>query len=99
MPSKTPKFNSSSMRICLISNSSRRNTRPSGHFDLDDHSFRNTPLAEVDAFVEYLDSYRPSLQVDIQNLTALLLPLIEDQFLPDQRLKLEMFTESQIASG
>jgi hypothetical protein len=53
----------------------------------------------MDALVEYLDSYRPSLKADIQNLTALLAPLIEDQCLPDQRLMLEMLTESQIASG
>jgi hypothetical protein len=53
----------------------------------------------MDALVEYLDSYRPSLKADIQNLTSLLSPLIEDQCLPDQRLKLEMMTESQITSG
>ena len=67
--------------------------------DLDDHSLRNTPLAEVYALVEHLDSYRPSLQADIQNLTAHLSPLIEDRCLPDQRLKLEILTESQITSG
>jgi hypothetical protein len=55
-------------------------------------------LAEVDALVEYLDSYRPSLKADIQNLTSLLSPLIEDRCLPDQRLKLEMLSESQIAT-
>jgi hypothetical protein len=55
-------------------------------------------LAEVDVIVEYLDSYRPSLKADIQNLTSLLSPLIEDQCLPDQRLKLEMLSESQIAT-
>jgi hypothetical protein len=55
-------------------------------------------LAKVDALVEYLDSYRPSLKANIQNLTSLLSPLIEDQCLPDQRLKLEMLSESQIAS-
>jgi hypothetical protein len=43
-------------------------------------------LPEVDALVEYLDSYRPSLTADIENLTSLLSPLIEDQGLPDQRL-------------
>ncbi len=42
--------------------------------------------------------YRPSLKADIKNLTSLLL-LVEDQYLPDQRLDLEMLTESQIASG
>jgi len=62
--------------------------------DLDDHSLRNMTLPEVDALVEYLDSYRSSLKADIQNLTSLLLLLIEDQCLPDQRLKLEMLTES-----
>jgi hypothetical protein len=56
-------------------------------------------LIEVDALVEYLDSYRPSLKADIQNLTCLLSLLIEDRCLPDQRLQLEMLTESQIASG
>jgi hypothetical protein len=43
-------------------------------------------LPEVDTLVEYLDSYRPSLKADIQNLTFLLLLFIEDQCLPDQRL-------------
>ena len=56
-------------------------------------------LPEVDTLVEHLDSYRPSLKADIQNLTSLLSPLIEDQCLPDQRLQLEMLTESQITSG
>jgi hypothetical protein len=45
-----------------------------------------------------LDSYRLSLKAYIQNLISLLLLLIEDQCLPDQRLKLEMLTESQITS-
>jgi hypothetical protein len=48
--------------------------------------------------VEHLDSYRPSLKADIQNLTSLLSLLIEDQCLPDQRLQLEILTESQITS-
>ncbi len=48
--------------------------------------------------VEYLDSYRPSLKADMENLTSLLL-LVKDQCLPDRRLELEMLTESQIASG
>ncbi|KAL5322924.1 hypothetical protein ACEPPN_010904 [Leptodophora sp. 'Broadleaf-Isolate-01'] len=56
-------------------------------------------LPEADILVEHLDSYRPSLKADIQNLTSLLSPLIEDQCLPDQRLQLEMLTESQIVSG
>jgi hypothetical protein len=67
--------------------------------DLDNRSLRNVTLPEIDALVEYLDSYRPSLKADIQNLTSLLSPLIEDRCLPDQRLKLEMLTESQITSG
>jgi hypothetical protein len=46
-----------------------------------------------------LDSYRPSLKTDIQNLTSLLSPLIEGCCLPDQRLKLETLSESQIAFG
>jgi hypothetical protein len=40
-------------------------------------------LIEVDALMEHLDSYRPSLKADIQNLTSLLSPLIEDLCLPD----------------
>ena len=67
--------------------------------DLDDLSLRNIKLLEVDALVEYLDSYRPSLKADIQNLTSLLPPLIEDQRLLDQRLELEILTGSQITSG
>src|SRR3954463_7436705 len=55
-------------------------------------------LPEVDALVKQLDTYRPSLKADIQNLTSLLLPLIEDRFLPGQRLQLETLTESQITS-
>ena len=53
----------------------------------------------IDALMEHLDSYRPSLRSDIQNLTSLLSPMIEDQCLPGQRLYLEMLTENQIASG
>jgi hypothetical protein len=49
--------------------------------------------------VEYLDSYRPALKDDIKDLTSFLSPLIEDRCLPDQRLKLEMLSESQITSG
>src|SRR2546421_70470 len=67
--------------------------------NLDDRSLRNLTLPDVDALVEYLDSYRPALKDDIKDLTSLLSPLIEDQCLPDQRLKLEMLSESQIASG
>jgi hypothetical protein len=48
-----------------------------------DHSLRNMQLPEVDTLVEHLNSYRPSLKADIQNLTSLLSPLIEDQCLPD----------------
>jgi hypothetical protein len=49
--------------------------------------------------VERLDSYRPSLKADIQNLTSLLSLLIEAYYLPDQKLKLKMLSESQITSG
>lgn len=56
-------------------------------------------LPEIDAHVERLDTYRPSLKTDIQNLTSLLPPLIEDRCLPEQRLQLETLTKSQIASG
>jgi hypothetical protein len=45
----------------------------------DERSLRNLTLPEVDALVEYLDSYRPALKTDIQNLTSLLSPLIEDR--------------------
>jgi hypothetical protein len=66
--------------------------------NLNDHSLRNMKLPEVDALVEHLDFYRPSLKADIKNLTSLLLLLIEDHCLLDQRLQLKMLTESQIAS-
>jgi len=55
-------------------------------------------LLGVDSLVEHLDSYKPSLKADIENLTSLLSPLIGDQCLPDQRLEPEKLTESQIAS-
>jgi hypothetical protein len=67
--------------------------------NIDNHSLKNITLPQMDALVEYLDSYKPSLKIDIQNLTSLLTPLIEDQRLPDQRLKLEILTKSQITSG
>ncbi|KAH8772419.1 hypothetical protein F5882DRAFT_381432 [Hyaloscypha sp. PMI_1271] len=67
--------------------------------DLSNDNLRSMQLPEVDTLVEHLDSYRPSLKADIQNLTSLLSPLIEDQCLPAQRLQLEILTESQIASG
>lgn len=66
--------------------------------DIDNRSLRNVTLPKIDALVAYLDSYRLSLKADIQNLISLLSLLIEDQCLPDQRLKLEMLTESQITS-
>jgi hypothetical protein len=56
-------------------------------------------LLEIDALVEQLDSHRPSLKAEIQNLTSLLLPLIQDQCLPDRKLELEMLTRNQIVSG
>jgi len=62
-------------------------------------SFRKLTLPQIDALVEYLDSSRPSLKSDIQNLTSLLPALIEDRCLPSQRLKLEILSESQITSG
>jgi hypothetical protein len=49
--------------------------------------------------VEHLDSYRPSLKTDIQNLTYILSAVIDDRCLPDQKLRLEMLTESQITAG
>ncbi|PVH75156.1 hypothetical protein DL98DRAFT_536828 [Cadophora sp. DSE1049] len=67
--------------------------------DLTNDNLRNMKFPEVDALVEQLDSYRPSHQANIQNLTSLLLPLIEDRCLPEQRLQLETLTESQITSG
>jgi hypothetical protein len=67
--------------------------------DLDNHSLRNMNLLEVECLAEHLDSYKPSLKANIQNLTSLLSPLIEDQRLPDHRLELEMLTKSQITSG
>ena len=53
----------------------------------------------IDALIEYLDSYRLFLRSDIQNLTSLLLLMIEDQCLLDQRLYLEILIENQIVSG
>ena len=61
--------------------------------------FINIHLPAIDALVENLDSYRPSLESDIQNLTYLLSFMIEDQCLPDEKLRLEMLTDEQIASG
>jgi hypothetical protein len=46
--------------------------------DLNNCSLQNVTLPKIDALVEYLDSYRPSLKADIQNLTSLLSLLIED---------------------
>ena len=67
--------------------------------NLNYHSLRNLTLPEVDALVDLLDSYRPALKADIQNLACLLSLLIEDRCLPGWRLKLEMLSESQITSG
>ena len=55
-------------------------------------------LDSIDALIEHLDSYRLSLKSDIQNLTYLLLLMIEDQYLLGQRLYLEILTENQIVS-
>jgi hypothetical protein len=45
-----------------------------------------------------LYSYKPSLKVYLETLTSLVVPLIGDQCLPDWKLKLELFSKSQIAS-
>ena len=61
--------------------------------------FLNVRLPDVDTLLEHLDFYRPSLKSSIQNVTLLLSLMIEDQRLPEEKLVLEMLTESQIASG
>lgn len=61
--------------------------------------FRRITLSEVDVLMESLDSHRPALKSDIQNVTDLLSLMIEDQCLPDQKLVLETLTDDQTASG
>ena len=66
--------------------------------DINGYRLRNMILDSIDTLIEYLDSYRLSLRSDIQNLTSLLLLIIEDQYLLGQRLYLEILTENQIIS-
>ena len=66
---------------------------------LTNHRFLNIHLPAIDALMENLDSYRPSLKSDIQNVTNLLSYIVEDQCLPDEKLWIEMLTDEQIASG
>jgi hypothetical protein len=66
---------------------------------LTNHRFLNIHLPAIDALMENLDSYRPSLKSDIQNVTNLLSYIVEDPCLPDEKLWLEMLTDEQIASG
>ena len=66
--------------------------------DINGYRLRNITLDSIDTLIEYLDSYRLSLRSDIQNLTSLLLLIIEDQYLLGQRLYLEILTENQIIS-
>jgi hypothetical protein len=49
--------------------------------------------------VEYLRHRYLSLKADIENLTSFLAQLIEDQCLPNRKLKLEMWSESEMGSG
>lgn len=73
------------------------NTGPSK--DIHIYRLLTIGLSAVDDVVRYLESCRPSLGTDIHNLTPFLYSMIEDQPLPDQKLHLELLTESQIASG
>jgi hypothetical protein len=66
---------------------------------LTNHRLLNIHLPAIDALMENLDSYRPSLKSDIQNVTNLLSCMVEDRCLPDEKLWLEMLTDEQIASG
>lgn len=63
------------------------------------NSLRNVKHGQEDALIEYLDSHSPSLKSDILNITSVLLPIIEDRCLPDQKLQLEVLSPAQIASG
>jgi hypothetical protein len=62
------------------------------------YRLRTIGLSAVDDVVRYLDLCRPSLRADIHNLTPCLYSMIEDRSLPDQKLHLELLTESQVAS-
>ena len=64
-----------------------------------DCSLRALTVPEEDALVAFLDSSRPGLKIAIKNLSSLLSALIEDQYLPDRTLKLEVLSEGQIGSG
>ena len=66
--------------------------------DINSYRLRNITPDSIDTLMEHLDSYRLSLKSDIQNLTCLLLLMIEDQYLLGQRLYLEILTENQIIS-
>lgn len=56
-------------------------------------------ILEVDFLVENFDCYWPTFKSDIQNVADLLSLMIEDRYLPDQQLFLEILTDKQIASG
>jgi hypothetical protein len=54
---------------------------------------------QEDALVAYLDSSRSCLKTDIKSLSALPSAPIEDQYLPNRTLMLEILSEGQIKFG
>ncbi|CZR66024.1 uncharacterized protein PAC_15924 [Phialocephala subalpina] len=67
--------------------------------DLWDENLRELTAPQEDALIAHLDSSRPCLKTDIENLSSFLSALIEGQCLPKRTLTLEMLTEAQIRSG
>jgi len=67
-------------------------------FANENHSLRAFTGDEEDALVKYLYRSKPSLKADIENLSTLLLQLIEQQCLLDRKLMLETWSESEIRS-
>jgi hypothetical protein len=65
----------------------------------ENHSLRALTGDEEDTLVDCLHRSKPSLKANIENLSTLLLQLIEQQYLPDRKLMLKKWSESEIRSG
>jgi hypothetical protein len=68
-------------------------------FANENRSLRALTGDEEDTLVDCLHRSKPSLKADIKNLLTLLLQLIEQQCLPDRKLMLKKWSESEIRSG
>ncbi|XMA19902.1 hypothetical protein WAI453_012693 [Rhynchosporium graminicola] len=66
--------------------------------DIANESLRDFSRLQEDALIAHLNQTQPTLKSDIENLTAFLVQVVEDQRVPSKRLKLEMLSEHDMES-